>query len=246
MRSWWFGPTEPTLAQYTLLRFAQFQENIWTGKVQFGILCVWLERRTGHMDLISLFIRAYIIFQLCKALRLKTRVQSMSKDPVLIDVFNISWLPQDQPFHLRFTQPEHFHCYSDVAYWVLAWIFNLPDTFSQNMCLYRFDRSLFYTAMKPLCMAPFPFVSLITCWSTLLSSQYLPSLWQCSNVFHHEVHNFPQNKFPLYPCEAAPSWAPVLLCKTTGWYFRSAPILSLFCSYPLLVLSHPIHSLCGW
>lgn len=120
-----------------------FRRTFGLGRCSLGFCVFWLEeleRRTGHMDLISLFIRAYNIFQLCVALRLKTRVQSMSKDPVLIDVFKISWLPQDQPFHLRFTQPEHFHCYSDVAYWVLAWIFQI-----------HFPRIYDYTDFIDLC-----------------------------------------------------------------------------------------------
>lgn len=63
-------------------------------------------------------------------------------------------------------------------------------------------------------------------------SVHIVSLWQCSN--------FPQSKFPLYPGEAAPSWALVLLCKTTGWYLRSAPVLSVFAA--ILLLLTPPHS----
>lgn len=121
-----------------------------------------------------------------------------------------------------------------------------------NDVWYRFPTIDFYASasiqLRRCCPWPhFDLEPLASCWSTFfvftwpsLSFIMLKCLAQWGTTFLKTV------KVPLYPGEAVPSWVPVLLCKTTGWYCRSAHTLSLFCYATLLVLSHPIHPLCSW
>lgn len=60
------------LSQYMMLRSIPA-----TGKVQFGISSVWLSELERHVELMSLFMRAYIIVQLGRVLQLLMKYMNM-------------------------------------------------------------------------------------------------------------------------------------------------------------------------